>query len=196
MRVCTSITRVLREEPQQAEENHAQLLALVAAELEAAGGKPYADAFPQIWTIYKQNMLACFPYIGGDAASGTKNLTEAYMLVAMGEYLKGCGAEMDTIGHLMTMAYERRMLKMPRLVRRLMGKIFTTPKLLNKVLLKKDAQNAAMPQKIPAALRQRRKSRWRRAMISATTILCVPLQTLHGNMAIQNICRTSATWTM
>lgn len=33
-------------------------------------------------------MLEYFPYIGGDAASGTKNLTEAYILVAMGEALR------------------------------------------------------------------------------------------------------------
>lgn len=36
-------------------------------------------------------MLSRFPYIGGDGANGTKNLTEAYMLVAMGEYLKEYG---------------------------------------------------------------------------------------------------------
>ncbi len=36
-------------------------------------------------------MLRRFPYIGGGDASGTKNLTEAYILVAMGEYLKEYG---------------------------------------------------------------------------------------------------------
>lgn len=41
--------------------------------------------------IYERDMLSRFPYIGGDGASGTKNLTEAYMLVAMGEYLKEYG---------------------------------------------------------------------------------------------------------
>ena len=87
-------------------------------------------------------MLERFPYIGGDAASGTKNLTEAYMLVAMGEYLKKRGVSMEEIGRLMTLTYERRMLRMPRLLRGVMGRMFTSPKLLNKMFLKKDAKNA------------------------------------------------------
>lgn len=65
------------------------------------------------------------------------------MLVAMGEFLQGCGMELAEVGHLMTLAYERRMLKMPGLVRKLMGKMFTDPKRLNRMFLKKDAKNAA-----------------------------------------------------
>lgn len=118
-------------------------LALVSTELETIGGKPYDTIFESIWHIYERDMLEYFPYIGGDKASGTKNLTEAYMLVAMGEYLKGHGTEMKEAGHLMTLAYERRMLKMSGLVRKIMGKMFTSPKLLNKMFLKKDAKNAA-----------------------------------------------------
>ena len=118
-------------------------LTLVGPELESAAGKAYDAALEEIWNIYERDMLERFPYIGGDDASGTKNLTEAYMLVAMGEYLKKHGMGMDEIGHLMTKAYERRMLKMPGLVRKIMGKMFTNPKLLNKMFLKKDAKNAA-----------------------------------------------------
>ena len=116
-------------------------LSLVGSELESAGGKAYGTAFEDIWNIYEENMLEHFPYIGGDDAGGTKNLTEAYMLVAMGEYLKGYGVAMEDIGYLMTLAYERRMMKMPGLVRKIMGRIFTDPKLLNKMFLKKDAKN-------------------------------------------------------
>ena len=87
----------------------------------------------------------------GNKASGTRNLTEAYMLVAMGEYLKGFGASMDEIGRLMTLAYERRMLKMPRLMRSFMGRLFTNPKLLNRMFLKRDAQNAANAAKNPGS---------------------------------------------
>lgn len=115
-------------------------LALVGTELESAGGKPYDTAWKDIWNIYERDMLSRFPYIGGDKVSGTKNLTEAYMLVAMGEYLRECGTAMDEIGHLMTMAYERRMQKIPKPVLKLMGKMFTNPKRLNKMFLKKDAQ--------------------------------------------------------
>ena len=118
-------------------------LTLVGPELTASCGQSCGEALQAIWEIYARDMLARFPYIGGDAASGTKNLTEAYMLVAMGEFLQERGMELAEIGHLMTLAYERRMQKMPGLVRKLMGKMFTDPKRLNKMFLKKDAQNAA-----------------------------------------------------
>lgn len=126
-------------------------LSLVGSELEGVAGKPYTAALADIWDIYERDMLARFPYIGGDDASGTKNLTEAYMLVAMGEYLKACGTAMEEIGQLMTAAYERRMMKMPTVVRKIMGKMFTNPKLLNKMFLKKDAKNKANAAKNPCS---------------------------------------------
>ena len=128
-----------------------RFLALVGPELEAAAGKNCDAAFGDIWSIYERDMLEHFPYIGGDDASGTKNLTEAYMLVAMGEYLKGYGMAMEGIGYLMTQAYARRMRKMPGLVRKIMGKLFTNPKLLNKLFLKKDAKNTANAAKNPGS---------------------------------------------
>ena len=118
-------------------------LALVRPELESATKKDYNTAFEEIWNIYQHDMLEHFPFIGGDDASGTKNLTESYMLVAMGEYLKKDGMTMKEIGRLMTTAYERRMMKIPSFLRKIMGKMFTNPKMLNKMFLKKDAQNAA-----------------------------------------------------
>ena len=126
-------------------------LALVGPELETAGGRPFDETFESMWTIYERDMLARFPYIGGDEARGTKNLTEAYMLVAMGEYLKGCSVPLEETGCLMTLAYERRMKKMPALVRRLMGKMFNDPRLLNRMFLKKDAKNAANAAKNPGS---------------------------------------------
>lgn len=126
-------------------------LVLISPELESASSKNYDIVFKDMWNIYERDMLEHFPYIGGDDASGTKNLTEAYMLVAMGEYLKSYGMAMKEIGYLMTLAYERRMLKMPRLIRKIMGKIFTNPKLLNKMFLKKDAQNQVNAVKNPGS---------------------------------------------
>ena len=126
-------------------------LALVGPELEKAGGKLWAAAIEDIWEIYDRDMLARFPYIGGDDVGGTKNLTEAYMLVAMGEYLKGYGLPMEEIGHLMTLAYERRMLKMPRFIRTLMGKLLKNPRLLHRAFSKKDARNAANAAKNPGS---------------------------------------------
>ena len=118
-------------------------LSLVAGEIESDCGEPFETAFAGMWSIYKCDMLARFPYIGGDKAGGTKNLTEAYMLVAMGEYLRAHGVELDHIGKLMTLAYERRMLKIPKLLRRAAGKMFSDKKLLRNMLTKKDAKNAA-----------------------------------------------------
>ena len=126
-------------------------LSLVGTEISHVSGKDSDAAIEDIWHIYERDMLERFPYIGGDDASGTKNLTEAYMLVAMGEFLKEYGATMEQIGGLMTLAYERRMLKMPKLMRRLMGKMFTNPKLLNKMFLKKDAKNAENAAKNPGS---------------------------------------------
>lgn len=126
-------------------------LALVSTELESTASKAYREVFDEIWGIYERDMLSRFPYIGGDDASGTKNLTEAYMLVAMGEYLKEYGLSAAESGYLMTLAYERRMMKMPGFVRSLMGKMFTNPRLLNKMFLKKDAQNKENAAKNPGS---------------------------------------------
>lgn len=126
-------------------------LSLVSPELESISKESFGSALEEIWSIYERDMLGRFPYIGGDRVSGTKNLTEAYMLVAMGEYLKGYRTEIEEIGRLMTLAYERRMMKMPGFVRRIMGKMFTNPKLLNKMFLKKDKANAANAAKNPGS---------------------------------------------
>ncbi len=126
-------------------------LALVGTELESAYGTSYGAAFEDIWSIYERDMLERFPYIGGDDVGGTKNLTEAYMLVAMGEYLRRRGMATEEIGHLMTIAYERRMLKMPKLVRTLMGKMLTNTSVLNRLFPKKDARNAANAAKNPGS---------------------------------------------
>ncbi len=120
-----------------------KLLDPVVPELEAASGKKYAEVSEEIWDYYDKNLLERFPYIGGDSVSGTKNLTGAYVFVAMGEILKRYGAKMEEIGRIMILSYERTTLKMPGIARALMGKVYRSPKLLNKMLVKKDAKNAA-----------------------------------------------------
>lgn len=126
-------------------------LALVGPELEQVSGNTYDALFENIWRIYAQDMLDYFPYIGGDEVGGTKNLTEAYMLVAMGEYLKQYGMTAEEIGRLMTTAYERRMLKIPKPVRKLMGRLLTSTKVLNRLFPKKDARNVANAAKNPGS---------------------------------------------
>ena len=120
-----------------------QFMQLARPELERAGGKPYPALLEEIWDYYEKNLLERFPYIGGDKVSGTKNLTGAYCFVAMGEVLKRYGASMEEIGRIMVLCYERYYQRMPGLVRKAMGKIYSSPKLLNRMLLKKDAKNAA-----------------------------------------------------
>lgn len=171
-------------------------LSLVRYELENTCGKNFESAFLDIWNIYEQDMLINFPYIGGDHVSGTKNLTQAYMPVAMGEYLKRYCVPKEKIGLLMTTAYERRMMKMPFFVRKIMGKMFKNPKLLNKMFLKKDAKNKSNAKKIPAASKQKHKYLRNPVMISATTSLYVLLQILQKSMGMRNICHSCVTLIM
>ena len=118
------------------------LLKPISAELEKYSNKPFPDVFREIWNHYEKNILENPPYIGGDAVSGTSNLTGAYCFVSMGEVLKGYGVEMDEIGHLMVLAYERRFNAMPGIVKTIAHRSFTNVKSLNKKYLKKDAENA------------------------------------------------------
>lgn len=130
-----------------------KFMILIKPELETLSGKHYEEILPEIWQIYEHDFLARFPYIGGDKSSGTGNLTQAYMLVAMGETLKKYGADLEKIGHLMVLAYERRTNKIPFIGRKIMGWMFTNPKFLNKMFLKKDAQNAQNAAKNPGSFK-------------------------------------------
>jgi len=127
------------------------LLKPVAKELEERSGKTYGDIFEEIWQHYEKNMLENFPYIGGDSVSGTKNLTGAYCFVSMGEVLKNYGVSLEDAGRLMVLAYERRFSGMPGFVRSIMKKIYMNADLLNKMIMKKDAKNAANAAKNPGS---------------------------------------------
>ena len=127
------------------------LLKPISDELEQAGGSSFDALLEEIWEHYEANMLENFPYIGGDGVSGTGNLTGAYCFVSMGEVLKRRGAEMDEIGHLMTLAYERRFNALPGVVKAVLRRSYTNVKSLNKRFQKKDAQNAANAAKNPGS---------------------------------------------
>ena len=71
----------------------------ISYELESLTGQSYDTLIQEIWTNYQAEMLERFPYIGGDAASGTKNLIGAYMFVSMGEVLKKYGAKVTLADH-------------------------------------------------------------------------------------------------
>ncbi|HIW84522.1 MAG TPA: hypothetical protein H9873_09385, partial [Candidatus Dorea gallistercoris] len=113
-------------------------LRFVKAELEQNAGKPYRKVWQEIWDFYERNLLEHFPYIGGDKVSGTKNLTGAYIFVAMGEVLKRCGVSVEDSARLMVLAYEQKYQAVPRPVRAVMRKIFSSPRLVTKMYRKKD----------------------------------------------------------
>ena len=123
----------------------------IAGELEMKSSKSYTSLLEEIWEHYEKNMLEHFPYIGGDAVSGTKNLTGAYCFVSMGEVLKKYGLSMDEIGHLMVQAYERKFSSIPGIVKKIMHKSYTNVSFLNKIFTKKDAQNAANAKNNPGS---------------------------------------------
>lgn len=127
------------------------LLKPICAELEQRCGKAYPLIFSEIWEHYEKNMLENFPYIGGDSVSGTGNLTGAYCFVSMGETLKKHGVGLEEIGRLMVLAYERRFLAMPKLIRKIVHASYTNVKSLNRKFQKKDAQNAANAAKYPSS---------------------------------------------
>lgn len=153
-------------------------MSLIKPELESICRKPYDDILSEIWHVYETDMLERFPFIGGNKVSGTKNLTGAYMFAAMGEVLKNYGTDTMESGHLMVMIYERNIMKMPAFVRKIMGRIFIDPKLLNKMFLKKMRRTLQMRQKIRAASRLRPRSRRKRGMISAITTKSAPCRIL------------------
>lgn len=124
---------------------------LISKELEARAGRSYKEVMKEIWEHYEKNMLENFPYIGGDDVSGTSNLVGAYYFVSMGEIMKKYGAEMEEIGHLMVLSYERKFGKIPGAAKFVLKKFFMNAKLLNRVFQKKDAKNAANAAKYPGS---------------------------------------------
>lgn len=118
-------------------------LKLIAAELESDLGKPYSEIFEEAWTYYRTELLEHFPYIGGDQSSGTKNLTGAYAYVSLGVVCRKYGMSLERWGYLITLSYQRFFEKIPRPILHLTGKLFTSPRLINQLLKKKDAKNEA-----------------------------------------------------
>lgn len=132
-------------------------LKLIAEELEASTGKEYKDLFDEIWDYYEKNLLEKFPYIGGDKISGTKNLTGAYYYVAMGEVIKEYGVSQEEIGYLMALSQERNMLKIPKFIRKIFGKLLTKPRLLNHILKRRELKNARNAEENPGSFRTKTK---------------------------------------
>lgn len=119
-----------------------QYLRQIDRELEAATHMPYPELLERIWGFYEKELLEKFPYIGGDSASGTRNLTGAYYFVAMGEVLKEYEMPTEGIGRLMVLSYQRTAQKLPGIAKPVMKFLIKHPSLLRKIFLKKDRKNA------------------------------------------------------
>ena len=118
-------------------------LSPVSAELEADLGLPWSGLLEEVWACYRGEMLERFPYIGGDRSSGTRNLTGAYCFVALGVVCRRHGMDLERWGQLTTLAYGRFFDRFPGFVKHLAGKVISSPKLVNRLLRRKDEANAA-----------------------------------------------------
>ena len=124
-------------------------LGLIARELEEAAGKPYSQLLEEIWDCYEREFLEKLPYIGG---SGTRNLTGAFAFAAMGEVCRRrYGMTLERWGYLTTESYRRYFDRIPGPVRALAGKAVKQPRLINWLLRRKDAKNAANAEKNPGS---------------------------------------------
>ena len=126
-------------------------LRLIRLELEQKTGRSFEQIEKETWKYYKKNMLEYFPYIGGNKASGTRNLTGAYVFVALGVICKKYGVTMDEWGYLSMLAYRRYFKKIPAFIRKIVKKIFTKPAFIIKMLKKKDKKNAANAKQNPGS---------------------------------------------
>ena len=129
-----------------------EYLKTIADELTADTKQPYSKLFEEIWAVYKNELMENFPYIGGDKASGTGNLTGAYSFVAMGEVCrKKYGMSLERWGYLTTLCYQRFFDRFPSILKKLVSWILTKPALINKLLKKKDTKNAANAKLYPGS---------------------------------------------
>ena len=69
----------------------------------------------------------------------------------MGEVLKKYGNTMEESAHLMVFSFERKALKIPSFIRKIMSKLSTNKKLLHKIFIKRERDNAANAAKNPGS---------------------------------------------
>ena len=126
---------------------------LIKPELEEIFKKGYAQIKVEVWNIYETEMLENFPYIGGDAVSGTENLTGVYYFVALALAAKPYGLSTSEWGRLTTTCFERFHTQKPAFMRKMTGNIMKVCG--TKMLRKKDEKNAANAAKYPGSFETR-----------------------------------------
>ncbi len=114
---------------------------LIRNEIEDTFSKPYNEVFEEIWEFYYDNIMEKFPYIGGDNASGTKNLTGAYYFVALGEVGKKYKITIEQWGKMITISFERYFEKTPKFAKRVIKRISEKSRFVEMLLLRKDKKN-------------------------------------------------------
>lgn len=127
------------------------MLKHIKPETERIFGKSFDEAFEEIWSVYHDQFLENFPYIGGDRISGTRNLTGAYYFAAFGRAARPYGLELEEWGRLSTECYHRFFASKPKLMRLLARLLFAHAGLVNKALRKKDAKNRANAAEYPGS---------------------------------------------
>lgn len=148
-------------------------LRLISQELENSTGQKYEHLLEEIWAYYEENLLENFPYIGGSKSSGTRNLTGAYCFIAMGEVCRASYAmTLERWGFLTTQCYRRYFEKIPRFVGTLAEKVIGKPKLINRLLRKKDAQNAANAAENPGSFETKTQPPTEEYPTNYHTIVC------------------------
>lgn len=110
-------------------------------ELSSKSNEDISNVLEEIWLFYETKILEHLPYIGGDTVSGTEHMVDAYFFVAMGEVMKGYGMSLEEIGYLMTLCSERKLFSTPKPVRKIIGRLLKSPKILKSIYAKKDIKN-------------------------------------------------------
>ena len=145
----------------------------ISDELTADTKQPYPELFNEIWTLYRNDLMEKFPYIGGDKASGTKNLTGAYGFIAMGEICcKKYNMDLERWGYLTTLCYQRFFDRFPSFLKKLVGYLMTKPALINKLLKKKDAKNAANARLYPGSFETKTQEPTKEYPANYHTLVC------------------------
>ena len=119
----------------------------IQADIEKIFEKPFDESLEEIWVVYERDMLARFPYIGGDSVRGTSNLTGAYFFVALGEAAKKYGLNLEQWGYLITKYFERNAKALPAFMRKIVPFAVSRRSLLNfaaKSMNRKNQENAAL----------------------------------------------------
>jgi hypothetical protein len=100
---------------------------LMRPELAARYGEQAAADIHRATLAQYQKLIPLFPYIGGSANPLTTNLVQAGFALALYRALQAQGGTVEETGELIHLALERRLMRIPGFVRRLIALIKIAP---------------------------------------------------------------------